>query len=178
MKNGHAGPVRGIIKLVITLGVPAILIYTWIFKEHLGTEELLKQYFVLIQMLLGAALGATFTQVASGVKSPSLLLLAETVLGAVLGGWLCKLIFGLIVRIVFKLGVIIGAVICVALILGSFAVGASTVLGLYEDKVQRAEEIIHKSQSTNVTEDLRGFRNADGREALREAERRIGHGIK
>ena len=178
MKNSTARLLRGIIKLAIAVGIPAFIIGSWIFKHHYSTAELIREYFILIQMLLGAALGASAVHIASGVKSPSLLLLAETLLGAFLGGWLCRGIFGLIAKIVFKLGVVIAAVICAALILGSFAVGASTVLHMYEEKVQRAEEIIHKSQNTNVSEDLRDFRNSDGKAALNEAKRRIGHGIK
>ena len=77
---------------------------------------------------------------------------------------------------------VIAAVICAALILGSFAVGASTVLHMYEENVQRAEKIIHESQSGNVKEELRQFRSSVGsgnaESALDEAARRIGHGIK
>ena len=182
MKNSTARLLRGIIKLAIAVGIPAFIIGSWIFKHHYSTAELIREYFILIQMLLGAALGASAVHIASGVKSPSLLLLAETLLGAFLGGWLCRGIFGLIAKIVFKLGVVIAAVICAALILGSFAVGASAVLHLYEENVQRAEEIIHKSQSGNVKEELRQFRSSVGsgnaESALDEAARRIGHGIK
>jgi len=178
MKKGAAGPLRGIIKFIISIGIPAFLLYYWVFDKRMEVGEMIKEYFLIIQMLLGAAVGATLIRSASGLKSPSLLLLAETLLGAFVGGWLCRVVFGLIAKIVFKLGVVIAAIVCAALILASFAVGASTILHLHEEKVQRAEDIIHKSQNTNVSEDLRGFRNADGRNALNEAKRRIGHGIK
>lgn len=178
MKNSTARLLRSVIKLVIAVGVPALILGSWIFRHHYSPAEMLREYFVLIQVLMGAALGATATHAFSGVKSPSLLLLGETVLGAFLGGWLCRLIFGLIAKIVFKLGVVIAAVICAGLILASFVVGASVSLSLYEDKVQRASEIIYKSQNTNVSEDLKEFRNSDGKDALNEAKRRIGHAIK
>lgn len=178
MKNGTARLLRGIVKLAAAIGIPAIILGSWIFRHHYSPAEMLREYFVLIQMLLGAALGATVTYTASGVRSPSLLLLGETVLGALVGGWLCRMVFGIIARIVFKLGIVIAALVCAALILASFAVGASAAMHLYEDRVHRASEIIYKSQNTNVSEELRGFRNSDGRDALNEAGRRIGHGIK
>lgn len=172
MDSAYKPPrIRALAKLLIMAGFFAYLLNAYLDNSNeLGS--LLQLAVSLALGFGGAGIGAFLVRECSGFPAPSWKLLAATVAGAGICGWLVLTVSRFLLSIVFKLGIIIGAIFCViALGILAFSFASVSLANFQSDKKLAEQAIQEGGNAANISHlvntDMRysRLRSGDGKTA-------------